>query len=63
MGGEVKGEMLKARSGRDGGIGTPRAHAIEGELGVGEKAVPEVIREVGVSEIEGGDKVVLACPH
>ncbi len=47
MGGEVKGEMVEARPGRDGGIGAPRAHDIEGEFGVWEKAVPEVIREVG----------------
>jgi hypothetical protein len=35
-------------------------YGIEGEFGVWEKAVPEVIREVGVSGSEGGDKVVLA---
>jgi hypothetical protein len=61
--GEVKGEMVEARPGRNGGIGAPRAHDIEGEFGVWEKAVPEVIREVGVSGSEGGDKKVLACPH
>ncbi len=49
MGGEVKGEMVEARPGRDGEIGVPRAHDIEGEFSVWEKAVPEVIREVGVS--------------
>jgi hypothetical protein len=56
---------VKARPGRDGGIGAPRAtgHDIEGEFRVWEKAVPEVIREVRVSESESGNKVVLACPH
>ncbi len=63
MGSEVKGEMAEARPGREGGIGAPRAHDIEDEFGVWEKAVPEVIREVGVSGSKGGDKVVLACPH
>jgi hypothetical protein len=63
VGGEVKGKMVEARPGRDGGIGAPQAHNIEGEFGVWEKAVPEVIREVGVSGSKGGDKVVLACPH
>jgi hypothetical protein len=48
---------------RQRGIGAPRAHDIEGEFDVWEKAVPEVIREVVVSGSEGGDKVVLACPH
>jgi hypothetical protein len=63
MGGEVKREMVEARPVREGGIGAPRAHDIEGEFGVGEKAISEVIREVGVSGSKGGDKVVLACPH
>jgi hypothetical protein len=64
LGGEVKGEMVKAQPGREAGIGAPRAHDIEGEFGVGEKAVRKVVREVGVSGSEGGDKVsVLACPH
>ncbi len=62
MGGEVKGEMVEARPSREGEIGASRAHD-EGEFGVGEEAVPEVIREVGVSGSEGEDKVVLACPH
>jgi hypothetical protein len=64
VGGEVKGEMVKARPGREGGIEAPRVHDIEGECGVGEKAVPEVNnREVGASGSVGGDRVVLACPQ
>jgi hypothetical protein len=55
VGGEVKGEMVEARPGRVGGIGALRAHDTEGEFGVWEKAVPEVIREVGVSGSGGGD--------
>ncbi len=60
MGGEVKGDMVEARPGRERGIEALRAHDIEGEFGVWEKAVPEVIMEVGVSGSEDGD---LACPH
>jgi hypothetical protein len=63
LGGEVKGEIVEARPGREGGSGALRAHYIKGEFGVWEKAVPEVITEVGVSKRKGRDKVVLACPH
>ncbi len=64
MGGEVIRETVKARPGRKGRIGAPRAHTIKGKFGVGKKkAVPKVRREVGVGGSEGGDKVVLACPH
>jgi hypothetical protein len=63
VGGEVTGATVKTRPGREGGIGAPRAHGVEGEFGVGKKAVPTVIREVRVGGSEGRDKVVLASPH
>ncbi len=37
MGGEVKGEVVEAQPGRDGGIRAPGAHDIEGEFGVWEE--------------------------
>ncbi len=63
VGGEVVGEMVKARPGREGRIGAPRAHDIEDEFGVEKKAVPKVIREVRVGGSEGGGEVDFASPH
>ena len=48
VGGEVIGEMVKAGPGREGGIGAPRTHDVQGDFGVGKEPVPEVIREVRV---------------
>ncbi len=50
--GEVVGKMVESRPSRERGLGAPGAHEVKGEFGVGEKAVPEVSREVGVG---GGD--------
>ncbi len=63
MGRKVIRKTVKARPGREGRIGAPRAHNVNGKFDVGEKAVPKVRGEVGVGGGEGGDKVVLACPH
>ncbi len=60
---EVVRKTMKARPSREGRIGAPRAHDVKGKFGMGEKAVPKVRREVRVGGGEGGDKVVLACPH
>jgi hypothetical protein len=54
---EVIGETVKVRPGREGGIGAPRAHDVEGEFGVGKKALPKVISEVMVGEAK------VASPH
>ena len=54
---------MKAGPGREGGIGAPRSHDVEGEFGVGKKAVPKVSREVRVGGSEGRDEVVFASPH
>ena len=54
---------MKAGPGREGGIGAPRSHDVEGEFGVGKKADPKVIREVRVGGSEGRDEVVFASPH
>ncbi len=54
---------MKAGPGKEGGIGAPRSHDVEGEFGVGKKVVPKVIREVRVGGSEGRDEVVFASPH
>jgi hypothetical protein len=54
---------VKTRPGREGRIGVPRAHDIEGEFGMGKEAVPEVVRKVGVGGGKSGDEVVFARPH
>ena len=54
---------MKAGPGREGGIGTPRSHDVESKFGVGKKAVPQVSGKVGMGGSEGGDKMVLCCPH
>ncbi len=51
---------MEARPGREGGIGAARMHDVQGDFGIGEESVPEVVREVRVS---GRDKVVFACPY
>ncbi len=56
-------EVVKTRPGREGRIGAPWAHDIEGEFGMRKEAVPEVVREVGVGGCESGDEVVFARPH
>ncbi len=48
VGGKVIREAVKTRPGREGRIGAPWAHDIEGEFGMRKEAVPEVVREVGV---------------
>ncbi len=48
VGDEVIGEAVEARPGREGKIRPPRAENVWGNLGVGKKAVPEVVGEVGV---------------
>ncbi len=63
VGGEVVRLVVKVGPGREGGLGAPRSHDVEGEFGVGKKEVPKVIREVGVGGSEGRDEVVFASPH
>ena len=63
MGGEVVRETVQTRPGREGRVGAPRAHDVEGKFSVGKKAVPQVSGKVGMGGSEGGDKVVLAGPH
>ncbi len=63
MGGKVIREAVKTRPGREGRIRAPRAHDVEGELGMRKKAVPEVVREFGVGGCEGGDEMVFGRPH
>ncbi len=41
---------MEARPGREGGIGAPRTHDVQGDFGIGEESVPEVVREVRVEE-------------
>ncbi len=41
VGGKVIRKAVKTRSGREGRIGAPWAHDIEGEFGMGKEAVPE----------------------
>jgi hypothetical protein len=41
---------VEARPGREGGIGAPRTHDVQGDFGIGEESVPEVVREVRVEE-------------
>jgi hypothetical protein len=48
---------MKARPGREGGIGAPRTHDVEGDFGIGEESFPEVVREV-VGGGEDRDEVV-----
>ncbi len=63
MGGEVVRKTVKARPSREGRIGAQRAHDVKGKFGMGEQAVHKVRGEVRMGGGEGGDKVVLACPH
>ena len=63
VGVEVVRETVQTRPSREGRVGAPGAHKVEGKFGMGEKAVPEVSGKVGMGGSEGGDKVVLAGPH
>jgi hypothetical protein len=61
--GEVVGKMVESRPYRERGVGAPRAHDVKGEFDVGEKANPEVSREVGVGGGKDGGMVIFAGPH
>jgi hypothetical protein len=63
VGGEVIGEAVKARPDRDGRIRAPGTEKVKGNFGVGKKAVPEVVGEVGVGGGEQGDEVIFSRPH
>ncbi len=54
---------MEARPGKEGGIGAPRTHDVQGDFGIGEEPVPEVVREVRVGGGEDRDEVVFACPY
>ncbi len=54
---------MESRPSRDRGVGAPGSHEVEGEFGMGKKAVPEVSRKVGVDGGEDGDEVIFAGPH
>jgi hypothetical protein len=54
---------VKAGPGRECGIGAPGTQDIQGDFGVGEKTVPEVVRKIRVSGKEDGDEMVFACPY
>ncbi len=64
MGGEVVGKMVESRPSRERVVGAPGAqHEVKDEFSVGEKAVPEVSREVGVGGGKDGDEVIFSGPH
>jgi hypothetical protein len=63
VGGEVVGKTAKTRPSREGRVGAPRAHNVEGKFGVGKEAVPQVSGKVGMGGSEGGEKMVFAGPH
>ena len=48
VGGEIVWEVVKARPGRDRGIRAPGTEDVEGDLGKGKEAVPEVVGKVRV---------------
>ncbi len=54
---------MEARPGREGGIGAPRMHDVQGDFGIGEKLLPVVVREVRVGGGEDRDEVVFVCPY
>jgi hypothetical protein len=54
---------VEARPGREGGIGVPRTHDVQGDFGIGEEPVPEVVREVRMGGGEDRDEVIFACPY
>jgi hypothetical protein len=63
VGGEVIWKTVKAGPGRECEIGAPGTHDIEGDFGLGEDTVPEVVRKVRVGGRGNGDDVVFACPY
>ena len=63
VGGEVVGKTAKTRPSREGRVGAPRAHNVEGKFGVGKEAVPQVSGKVGMGGSEGGEKMVFSGPH
>jgi len=48
VGGEIVWEVVKARPGKDRGIRAPGTEDVEGDLGKGKEAVPEVVGKVWV---------------
>jgi hypothetical protein len=54
---------VEARPGREGEIGAPRTHDVQGDFGIGEEPVSEVVREVRVGGGEDRDEVIFACPY
>ncbi len=50
---------MEARTGREEGIGAPRTHDVQGDFGIGEESISEVVREVQVCGGEDRDKVIL----
>ena len=62
MGGEVKGEAVKACPGGYGGVRGPRAEVVEGNLRCLEEIVPEVRGEVRVGRRKRGDEVIFSRP-
>ena len=63
VGGEVVGKTAQTRPSREGRVGAPRAHNVEGKFGVRKEAVPQVSGKVGMGGGEGGEKMVFAGPH
>ena len=53
VGGKIKKKAVQARPSREGRVGAPGAHKVEGKFGMGEKAVPEVSGKVGMGGGEG----------
>ncbi len=45
------------------GIGAPRTHDVQGDFGIGEESIPEVVREVRLGGGEDRDEVVFAFPY
>ncbi len=50
MGGKVVWEMVEARPSRECGIRAPGTQDVEGDFGIGEETIPEVVRKVRVDE-------------
>ena len=63
VGGKIERKAVQARPSREGRVGAPRAHNVEGKFSVGKEAVPQVSGKVGMGGSEGGEKMVFSGPH
>ncbi len=58
MGGKVEGHTMKTMVSRERRVEGPRAHVIEGEVGLGDQVVPAVRGKCDVGGRKDGDDVV-----